>query len=199
MFVAVALLLLAAVTQSPGAAAKEDSAQFVDALGQKAIARLAGSTLSQRELNDRFRQLLNEDFDVAAIGRMTIGRYWNTATPSQQQEYLNLFEAQLVDIYAERFRTYAGEKFTVLGQRAESDKDFIVSSQIIRRAGPPVDVEWRVRKSDKGLGIIDIAVEGVSMAMTQRAEYATILDRSGGDFGALIRALRQRPVAPAAK
>jgi phospholipid transport system substrate-binding protein len=199
LLVAAAALSLLRASGSAAAPVAADPAQFVEMLGQKAIARLADSALSQRELHERFRQLLEEYFEIATVGRLTAGAYWNSATKQQQQTYLELFETQLIDGYAERFRAYAGEKFTVIGQRAESERDTIVASQILRVSGPPVHVEWRVRRSEKGLGVIDIAVEGVSMATTQRAEFATVIERGGGNFESLIQALRQRSLASASK
>lgn len=174
----------------------QDPAQFIDALGKKALGSLTSKDMSSGELTQRFRQLLNENFDIPTIGRFALGRYWNTANPAQQTEYLKLFEAQVVDAYANRFRDYAGEQFKVTGQRAQG-RDTVVTSQIVRPNGPPIDVEWRVRPIDGGPRIIDVAVAGVSMATTQQSEFAAVIERNGGNIDALIQALRSRTVGVA--
>jgi phospholipid transport system substrate-binding protein len=181
---------------APAHAQSQDPAQFINELGQKALAALTNKGASATELQERFRQLLNGNFDVPTIARFALGRYWNAATPTQQQEYLKLFEDQIVDAYATRFREYAGEQFKVGGVRNEGN-DSVVASQIVRPQGPPIDVEWRVRNGAQGLRIIDVAVAGVSMATTQRSEFAAVIERNGGNVDSLIQALRSKTVAVA--
>jgi phospholipid transport system substrate-binding protein len=177
-------------------AQSQDPSQFIDALGKKALGSLTSKDMSSGELTQRFRTLLSENFDIQTIGRFALGRYWNTANPAQQQEYLKLFEAQVVDSYANRFRDYAGEQFKVTGQRTQG-KDTVVTSQIVRPNGPPIDVEWRTRPINGGTRIIDVAVAGVSMATTQQSEFAAVIERNGGNIDALIQALRTRTISVA--
>lgn len=181
---------------APALAQSQDPAQFINELGQKALAALTNKSASATELQQRFRTLLNGNFDVPTIARYALGRYWNAATPAQQQEYSRLFEDQIVDAYATRFREYAGEQFKVGTTRNEGN-DSVVSSQIVRPQGPPIDVEWRVRNGAQGPRIIDVAVAGVSMATTQRSEFASVIERNGGNIDALIQALRSKTVAVA--
>jgi ABC-type transporter MlaC component len=87
------------------AAQPQDPAQFVQELGDKAIAQLAHTNLSAEEEQLRFRRLLDQYFDLVAIGRFTVGRaYWTAASADQQQEFLSLYEAQLTNTYAKRFQ-----------------------------------------------------------------------------------------------
>ncbi|MDB5364102.1 MAG: putative toluene tolerance transporter [Rhodospirillales bacterium] len=195
-FLALAACFAIAIA-APAHAQSQDPAQFINELGQKALAALTNKSASATELQQRFRQLLNENFDVPTIARFALGRYWNAASPAQQQEYSKLFEDQIVDAYATRFREYAGEQFKVTTTRQEGN-DTVVSSQIIRPAGgPPVDVDWRVRSNGHGPRIIDVAVAGVSMARTQQQEFAAVIERNGGNVDALIQALRSKTVAVA--
>ncbi|GIL40601.1 MlaC/ttg2D family ABC transporter substrate-binding protein [Roseiterribacter gracilis] len=181
---------------APASAQNQNPAQFINDLGQKALAALTNKQASATELQQRFRALLNGNFDVPTIGRFALGRYWNAANPQQQQDYLKLFEDQLVDAYATRFREYAGETFKVGGARTEGN-DSVVTSQIVRPQGPPIDVEWRVRNGAQGLRIVDVAVAGVSMATTQRSEFAAVIERNGGNVDSLIQALRTKTVTVA--
>jgi len=177
------------------AQAADDPAQFVQALGDKAMAQLAGKEIPAEEERARFRKLLNESFDVPTIGRFTVGRaYWNSASPQQQQDFLNLYESQVVNAYAKRFQDYSGEQFKVRGELKEAGGgDTIVNSQIIRpNGGPPVSVQWRVRGEQAGLKIVDVVIQGISMAVTDRNQFSSVIERGGGDIQALIDALKSQ-------
>jgi len=173
--------------------------QFIETLGQKALSILGDKSISREQSLQDFKEMLNTNFDVPAIGRFVLGRQWNVATPEQQTEYQQLFVKMVEKIYIDRFSLYSGEGFTVLGSRADSGDDTIVSSQVVRPKGPPVNVDWRVRKqADGSYRILDVIVEGVSMSVTQRAEFASVIQRGGGNVEALLQVMRQRVQQPAA-
>ncbi|QJE74877.1 ABC transporter substrate-binding protein [Aerophototrophica crusticola] len=178
----------AQVAAQPSAKAPTD---FVQGLGDKAIATLAQKK-DPAQTKQVFRDLLNQNFDLTTIGRFVVGRYWNTATPEQQQQYMQLFERMIIDVYAERFSQYAGETFKVTGGQSTGERDTLVTSQVVRPNGPPVNVSWRVRNRDGAFKIVDVLVENVSMSQTQRSEFASVIENNGGRFDALLDALRQR-------
>jgi phospholipid transport system substrate-binding protein len=194
--VAAAAGVPAILTASFGAAAAQTSnpGQFVQDLGNKAIAQLAGQDIPENEERARFKTLLMQYFDVDAIGKFTVGRaYWGTATPAQKREFLGLYEDQVTSAYARRFRDYSGEQFTVTGQQREGDSDTLVQSQITSPGGgSPVPVEWRVRAENGGLKIADVVIAGISMAVTDRQQFAAVIERGGGTIQALIDALREQ-------
>ena len=77
--------------------------------------------------------------------------------------------------------------------RAESEKDTIITSHITHPDGSePTDIGWRVRKREGKLGVIDVVVEGVSLSVTQRQEYAAVIQNHGGDIAALLDMMRQQ-------
>lgn len=181
---------------APPAAEQIDTSpqgKFVQSLGDRAIAILADKKISEEERSNKFREMLRDSFDLQTIARFVIGRAWNTATPDQQAEYMRLFEALVVKTYSDRFALYTGEGFKARKSRPEGDKDFIVNSDITHPDGTkPTQVDWRIRQKGDKMGIIDVVVEGVSMSVTQRQEYASVLQRNGGDFNALLDLMRQR-------
>ncbi|HLG88825.1 MAG TPA: ABC transporter substrate-binding protein [Alphaproteobacteria bacterium] len=194
---AVPLFARAALVQSASAAESSDPAQFVQNLGNRAMAQLTGKEIPEQEERARFRQLLNESFDVPTIGRFTVGRsYWNSATPQQQQEFINLYEGQVVNAYAKRFQDYSGEQFKVQGEQKEGDGgDTVVNSQIVRpNGGPPVSVQWRVRQEQGGPKIVDVVIQGISMAVTDRNQFAAVIQRGGNGIQSLIDALKSQNV-----
>lgn len=180
------------------ATAAADPAAMISNLGSRALEVLGkGATPAQR--TERFRELLREDFDVPGIARFVLGRYWNTATEEQRAEYVKLFEDYIAMAYATRLAEYTGETFKVTGSRPEAD-GAIVSSQIIRPGGAaPVKVDWRLTGRNGVYKISDVSVDGISMAVTQRSEFASVIQHNGGQVQGLIAMLRQRTAGNAAR
>jgi phospholipid transport system substrate-binding protein len=150
------------------------------------------STEDQRE--QKFRSLLQTGFDIPRISRFVLGRYWNVANDNQRKEFSELFEDWIVRTYAARFGQYSGEKIQVIGTRNEGPATTVVVSQFVSPSGaPPAKVEWVVRKTgEDNYSIVDISVEGVSMALTQRDEIAAVADRGGGTVDGLNHAMQEK-------
>jgi phospholipid transport system substrate-binding protein len=201
LFLVVAAVVTPAFVVAPistAAAQTADAGKFVQDLGNMAIAQLAGKQIPEEEERARFRSLLIQYFDLNAIGKFTVGRaYWGSATPQQQQEFLSLYETQVTNAYARRFQDYSGEQFSVTGQQKESDNDTIVISEITRPTGNPVPVQWRVRSANGALKIADVVIAGISMAVTDRQQFAAVIERGGGTIQALIDALKTQSLKPA--
>jgi len=177
----------------PGAAAA-DPAAMISNLGSQAL-QVLGKDATQSQRVARFRDLLREDFDVPGIARFVLGRYWNTATEEQRAEFTK-FEDYIAVAYATRLAEYTGETFKVIGSRPEAD-GAIVSSQILRPAGAaPVKVDWRVTGRNK---ISDVSVDGISMAVTQRSEFASVIQHNGGQVQGLIAMLRDKTMGAASR
>lgn len=182
--------------QMIGAAAGQDSVaegakDFVNSLGARGINFLGNQSMSQDAKKTEFAKLLNDTFDMNTIGRFALGTYWKSATPAQQAEYQRLFRNMIIKVYSKRFSDYKGQQFVVKSARQESEKDSIVSSLIVPGDGPEVKVDWRVRNKGGSYKIVDIVVEGVSMSQTQRADFASVIQRGGGDINVLLDELRK--------
>lgn len=165
---------------------------FIDSMGQEAIGFLADSSLGQEEKERRFRALLDEHFDMKTIGRFTLGSHWRSLTPQQQAEYQKLFEDLIVSIYAQRFADYKGQTFRVAESQPTGETDYIVRSHIVPDAGRQIPVNWHVRYKNGSFRIVDVVIEEVSMAITKRAEFASIIQRGGGNAETLLGHLRER-------
>ena len=166
--------------------------QFVQELGNQALTSLTAKNLPYEERSKRVRSLLLQYFDIQTIGRFVLGTYWSQATDSQRQEYFSLFENMIVRTYTHRFADYSGQSFTVRGlsQDEKGGRDSIVTSEIVQPDGPPVHVDWRVRNESGTLRIVDVLIENVSMSITQRADFASIIQNGGGKVEALLAALK---------
>jgi phospholipid transport system substrate-binding protein len=188
-----ALAFTAALGAATAASAANDAAGFIAELGNKALGILNNRQKSQAEFERQFRALLHEGFDVNRIACFVLGRYCRTAPEAERQEFTKAFEDYIVGVYTVRFSEYTGESFKVMGARAEGDKATLVTSQIVRPNGaPPVKVDWRVSNTPQGFKITDVTVEGVSMILTQRDEFAAVLQRNNGDLKALTKMLKEK-------
>src|SRR5213082_2094818 len=135
-----ALLLLALLTAAPREAGAQDARAFVANLGNQAI-QVLGPNVSPAQRVARFRQLFQNDFDVPGIGQFVLGRYWRTASPQEQQEFLQLFQEYVVQAYSARLGEYGGAPFRVTGSRPAGD-EVVVTSEIARPGAPPIQIDW---------------------------------------------------------
>src|SRR5260221_480255 len=130
-------LLEGAPPLADAATPPEEAQTMVKRLSEDAIKLLSDKDLSADERNKRFAMLLTKGFDVPAMGRFALGRYWRDASEQEREDYLKLFEDLIVATYAQRFANYQGESFQVLSSTPEDgDKSVLVHSQIMR-VNPP--------------------------------------------------------------
>ncbi len=174
------------------AAADKDPGEFLVALSQEAIAELSDQSIGEAERQKRFRELLRANFDMRAIGRFVLGVYARRADPEAQAAFLTTFEDVLIQRFLPYFRDYRGEAFAVKKVRPDptNPKLSLVISDIILADGKTLPVGWRVRRANGHFKIIDVVAEGVSMAITFRSEYTTVLKRSNGDLPDLTAQMR---------
>jgi phospholipid transport system substrate-binding protein len=190
----VLIVMGAAVPRDAAAqAAAQNATAFVNNLGTQAI-QVLGPNVSPAQRLVRFRELFRNDFDVAGIGQFVLGRYWRTATPPQQQEFLQLFQEYVVQAYTSRLGQYGGEPFRVLGARPSGD-EVVVSSEVVRAGGSPVQIDWYLSNRGGQFKIADVYVGGVSMKVTQRDEFSAIIQHDGGHIDGLLAKLRQKTAA----
>ena len=133
----------------------------------------------------------NEPIDLDLVARLILGRHWRTADDGQRQQYLELFREYALANLASKLHLYRGQSFEVTGAKVVSDQDALVTSRILSDGEPPLQVDWRLRqRSDGGLVTIDLIVEGVSLIVTLRSEFASVIERQG--FDGLLAELRHR-------
>ncbi len=191
---ATAVLALAAFVppQARAADITKTAADFVDALAARTIGILRNKSLDKDARVAALGRLFLDGFDVQAIGRFALGRYWTNALPREREEYLNVFKDFVVQTYAIRFNSYAGELFKVTGTQPDGDNGAIVTTDIGTPGEDPARVDWRVRQETIGLKIVDVVVEGVSLVITQRSEFAAVLESNSGNLAQLTAALKNK-------
>jgi phospholipid transport system substrate-binding protein len=151
---------------------------------------------------DHLLSVLDQGTDLSLLGRLVLGRYWRDASPGQRSEYLQLFRRYMLQTFIQRLRQYAGtdmshpgERFQIIASRPVGERDILVQSRVAPPTSQPLRVDWRLRERPGEPVIIDLIVEGISLLVTQRSEFAAVLERGGVE--GLLAELRARVTQPA--
>lgn len=165
-----------------------EAASFVSGIGNQVI-QILQQDLNRAERERRLTVLLEHAFNTGRLGRFALGGRWKRATPEQRAAYLELFPRYVVELYAGRFTGYSGERFEVVNQRALSAGVNLVNTHIVPANGPALNVDFRVEQVGGAPAIVDVMVEGISLILTKRAEFDSVVRREG--VGSLINRLRR--------
>lgn len=191
-------LALFALSFTPALAQGEDTAAndpdgamaFINELSTNAIEVLDDPQLTLDERDAEFRRLLREGFDLKYIGRLVLGRHARKASKDQLDTYQSVFPEYVLQIYSHRLKERGDETFEVDTTTPAGKRDLYVRSRIVRPDGPDVAADWRVRKVKGEFRIVDLKIEGISMAITQRDEFSAKINSDGMD--ALITYMREQ-------
>ena len=195
-----AILAVQAVVLSAGAdAAAGDAGAFVTALNEAAVKRISEAKGDEALKEQRFRSLLEENFEVEDIGMFVVGRYWRKASDADQKQFLKVFEDVLVQRFLPLFNDYVGQRFDVSTVRADDKRPEFstVISTVSQPKGSDAQVLWRVRETDGKFQISDVKAEGISLRITYQSEYASFLKNNNGDLPKLTELLAQKVKAGA--
>ncbi len=168
----------------------EEAKDFIASLSTDGIAFLKDPDLTDVQRKKEFQKLLNKNFDLNTIGRFSMGPYWRQASADQKVEFQKLFDDRIVQTYSNRFEEYQGQEVIVKSARPEGRADILVNSFLVGKGHADVRIDWRLREKAGQFKIIDVLVEGVSMALTQRSDFSSVIQRGGGDIDVLLDHLR---------
>jgi len=184
------------------ALAAEHAGDFLVAFGQQAAEQLNDAALSPEEREARFRVLLNEGVDLEAIVKFVLGRHWRRASAEERADFAVVFEEvalqRFLPMFTGRDDEYRGESFDVreVRQSSSAEDQVFVHTQVQRPDGPAVLLVWRLRERDDAYKVLDVSVEGISMALTLREEYGSVIRQKGG-VGPLVELIREKLAAGA--
>jgi phospholipid transport system substrate-binding protein len=174
---------------------KSAAEAFIQKNIDHAYAVLGNTSLSPEERNARFRSFVLSLTDTGRIGRFTLGRYANSASPAAVADFERAFADYAVAVYESRLSEFKDLQMHVTGS-AVLGKDDIVVAAIASGPGlpnptKPVRVGFRVRTNSSGrLVVTDMDVEGIWLALWERADFTSFLHQHGGDVAELARHLR---------
>lgn len=159
---------------------------FISDLGNNVIKILVNKEENMAKRKARFRAEIQNHFALKSIGRFIIARYWRRMNETQQTQYLQLFENAVIENYASQFDDYDNEKLIIKSSRETSDGGIVVKSDVRRPGGgEPLHISWKVFNTKRGMKVLDVIVNNVSMSITLRNEYASAIQNRGNIEGFL--------------
>jgi len=184
---AAAVLLVAA---APGARAQQSAIDFVQSIGETAIADLTDPKLSDSERVKRMRKLLVAAFDVRAVSRFVLGPFARRATEEEFNTFKHLYKIYVAHSYAALFKKYNGQKIVMQRAQPLGNDEINVIGVIRQPSGPDIGLEMRVHMVKGAYRALDLKVEGVSMPLSHQKQFASVITQRGNKVSGLISALK---------
>ena len=187
VFVAIALISTSSFSYN------SDPKIFIAELVGDAITTLSDKDVSIAEKNKKIETIALENVDVKALGMYTLGPIRKTLDQLTLEKYQSLFEKYFLKSLTSRLTDYSSQKFEVLGSEQKSVTYTIVSSKIAESPSQPeIKIDWRVYTKDPAKPLVrDLIVEGLSLAKTQKEEFASILNSNNNDINILFSKLEE--------
>ena len=169
----------------------EESKSFVEKLGEEVIKKVSDEKLSDSQRRSNFRYLYLNAFDNFYISRFVLGRYWKRIDNSVKEEFVKTFNDYIVSTYAPKFKGWQGEFKAV---DALIEKNFYnVKMNVINKDGPVLKLIWKIYlDKNKNFKILDVNIDGVSMLVTQRAEFMSVIKNNPNGVVGLIEAMKKK-------
>ena len=166
---------------------------FISELVEDALKTLGDKNLSQEEKDKIIEEITKNNVDIRALGLYTLGEKRKTLDSNTLEKYQNLFEKYLLKSLTSRLSDYSSQKFEIVGADKKNAKYTIVHSKISDGSSQPeIKVDWRVYTKDPLNPLIrDLIVEGLSLAKTQKEEFASILNSNNNDINFLLSKLEE--------
>ena len=149
--------------------------------------------LSKEEKMEKLKIIAKKSVDIKGIGNYSLGTHRKTISDQQKDEYFEIFEQYFLKSFSSRLAEYTDPKIRVDSQKKLNDKYTMVSSTLLATSEKPeIKIDWRVvtKNPDNPL-IIDVIIEGVSLAKVQREEFNSIIQSNDGNINALFKTLRE--------
>ena len=170
-----------------------DPKLFVEELVDDAIKTLSNKSISKADKNKKIEEIALANVDIDALGMYTLGDIRKTLDENNLKKYKTLFEKYFLKSLTSRLTDYSSQKFEVLSADQKSDNYNIVSSRIVESASQPeIKIDWRIYTKDPSKPLIrDLIVERLSLAKTQKVEFASILNSNNNDINILFSKLEE--------
>ena len=149
---------------------------------------ILGGDLGKEQKIEKLKQIAKETVDIRGIGFYTLGKHRKSINDQQKKQYTELFEDYFLKSFSSRLAEYSNPEIEVTSQEKLNDKYTIVSSILVAtKERPEVKIDWRIytKNPEKPL-IRDLIIEGLSLARTQKEEFASILSSNNNDINILI-------------
>ena len=165
---------------------------FIQSVVNRA-AKTLGGNLTKDERVEKLKDIARETVDIDGIGRYTLGSYKNGITDSQMIQYKVLFRQYFLKTFSSRLAEYSNPEIEVVSKKKLNENYTMVSSILVStEQRPEVKIDWRVStKNPDNLLIMNLVIEGLSLARTQKEEFSSIIQGNDGDINVLFSTLKQ--------
>ena len=166
---------------------------FISELVNDVVLVLSEAGLSIKDKNEKIEEIAKKNVDIPALGLYTLGSVRKTLNDEKLNEYNDLFSKYFLKSLTSRLSEYSSQKFEIIDEEQKSTNYTIVNSKIASSdKNPEIKISWRVytKNPEKPL-IRDLIVEGLSLAKTQKEEFASILNSNNNDINALLDKLKE--------
>ena len=166
---------------------------FIQELVDDAIKTLSDTSLTIEEKHKFIEKVSKENVDIEGLSLYTLGKIRKEIDSETLSEYQNLFEDYFLKSLTSRLTDYSSQKFEVIDSDQKNANYTIVNSKIVEsKKSPEIKIDWRVYTKNPQKPLIrDLIVEGLSLARTQKEEFASILNSNNNDINALLMKLNE--------
>ena len=166
--------------------------EFVQSVANEASLVLTNNSTKEQKIEE-LKSIAKKSVDFRGIGYYSLGAHRKNLSDDKKKEYLIIFEKYFLKSFSSRLAEYTDPKIRVNSQKKLNEKYTIVSSVLLAtKEKLEVNIDWRVitKNPDKPL-IIDVVIEGVSLAKVQKEEFNSIIQNNNGDINALLTSLKE--------
>ena len=169
----------------------EQSKYFVENLGKQVIEKVSNVNLSESERVVNFRNLYLDSFDNYYISRFVLGQYWKRLDSNMKKQFVESFNNYIVATYAPKFKGWEGT-FKAVDSLLENNY-YNVKMNVLNKDGPTLKFMWKIYlDKNKNFKILDVNIDGVSMLVTQRAEFMSVIKNNPRGVIGLIEAMEKK-------
>ena len=155
--------------------------------------KLLGEDISKNEKIEKLKLIAKETVDIKGIGFYTLGAKRKSLNNDEKLEYLKLFEEYFLKSFSSRLAEYTNPEIDVISKDKLNENYTIVNSILIATdERPEINIDWRIYTKDPNNPLIrDLIIEGLSLARTQKEEFASVLNSNDDDINALFQVLKE--------
>ena len=185
------LITLFLVFQSSLLSYSSNPKDFINELINDAISKLADKSVSKDEKASFIEKIALDNVDINALSLYTLGELRKSSNEEDISNYKKTFQQYFLKSLTSRLTDYSSSKFEIIGEDKKSTNYTIVNSKVApENDGVEIKIDWRVYTKNPNKPLIrDLIVEGLSLARTQKEEFASILNANNNDIKVLIKKL----------
>tara|TARA_B100000123_G_scaffold207871_1_gene157075 strand:- start:463 stop:1050 length:588 start_codon:yes stop_codon:yes gene_type:complete len=155
--------------------------------------KLLGEDISKNEKIEKLKFIAKETVDIKGIGFYTLGAKRKSLSKEEKEKYSSLFEEYFLKSFSSRLAEYTNPEIDVINKEKLNDNYTIVNSVLkATNERPEINIDWRIYTKDSDNPLIrDLIIEGLSLARTQKEEFASVLSSNEDNIEALFKVLEE--------